>query len=67
MPKFDVYRSKARPQRANGSQVATLHERLDRIFDNLDLGFGLSGPCSTDKRSTEPVNEIERVEIMPAA
>ncbi len=67
MPKFDVYRSKARLQRANGSQVVTLHERLDRIFDNLDLGFGLSGPCSTDNRSPDPANETERVEIMPAA
>ncbi len=67
MPKLDVYRSKDRQQRADDNRGTTLHERLDRIFDNFELGFDLSGPHSNDKRSKDLGSETERVEIMPAA
>lgn len=67
MPKLDVYRSQARQQRANDNQQDPHHLRLDRLFDNFDLGIDLSDRCATENRSTEPDNETRRIEIMPAA
>lgn len=53
MPQLDVYRSQTGLQRANDNQQDTRHRRLDRIFDNLDLGFDLSERRTTGSQSTE--------------
>lgn len=55
MPKLDVYRSQAGLRRANDNQQDTHHRLLDRIFDNLDLGFDLSERRTTGSLSTEPL------------
>lgn len=54
MPKLDAYRSQTRLRRTNDNHRDTLHQQLDRIFENLDLGFDLSGQYTTNNRSPEP-------------
>lgn len=53
MPKLDIYRSQIGLHRANDNHRDTHHRRLDRIFDNLDLGFDLSERRTTGSQPAE--------------